>query len=181
MPSWGQHPFEAQGKAAALRDRARRGGRAASNNFLTRASGLPKLLSLSIAPVGMRAASWPLASVSPRSGRRSPRPPYSYGDTGFIDACFAGLCLPGLRPFSLAARRAEPQKADETQRRRCDIGAAWTLCGSQFAPAEHVEARTFLHGKSPLKAPVLRRRSLRSSGQESSDLLRSGAPLPRTT
>jgi len=110
MPSWGAAVLRPY-KIVALGAAEECFGPAGFNNFLTRASGLPKPWPRRILLVGMRAASQPFAWASPGCGRRSPRPPYSYGDTGFIDACFAGMCLPDLRPFSLAARRAEPQEA----------------------------------------------------------------------
>ena len=134
--------FVALVRSHAAAEIAGRNGRGAANNFLTLASELPKPWGLSIPSVGMRPASRPFACVSPRCGRRSPRPPSSYGDSGFIDACFAGLCLPDLRPLSLAARRIEPQTACKTKRPPgSDAGAAGSLHRSRSAPPEFLEPR----------------------------------------
>ena len=142
--------FVALVRSHAAAEIAGRNGRGAANNFLTLASGLPKTWGLSILSVGMRPASRPFACVSPRCGRRSPRPPSSYGDSGFIDACFAGLCLPDLRPLSLAARRIEPQTACKTKRPPgSDAGAAGSLHRSRSAPPEFLEPR-----KKPQAAQV---------------------------
>src|SRR4029077_21121674 len=58
-----------------------------SYDFLTRASGLPKLSQFTIKFVGMRPPSEPLAVFTPRDSRGRSRLPSSYADTDFIDGC----------------------------------------------------------------------------------------------